>query len=178
MSPTAISPQEPSRSTTDARHRAASRSESASMSYEDLVGRRYGRLTVLSQTKSKKQRRRWECACACGNTTNVPTTALQSGNTRSCGCLFRDVARERARLLSEANVRHGMTSTPTWSSWRGVVVRFLVPATPDERIEIDSRWVESYESFLGDMGEKEPGQQLVRIDPSGPFAKANCRWSP
>jgi hypothetical protein len=58
------------------------------------------------------------------------------------------------------------------------VVRFLVPATRDTRIEIDPRRVESYEAFLVDMGEKERGQQLRRIDPSGPFAKANCRWSP
>ena len=78
-------------------------------------------------------------------------------------------------MLCEANPTH--SKTPTWWSWRGVVSRWHVPATPDTRIEIDPRWVESYETFLGDMGEKNPGQQLVRIDSSKPYTKSNCRWS-
>ncbi len=66
---------------------------------------------------------------------------------------------------------------PSWWNWRGLVVRYLVPATPETRIAVDPRWVEGYDAFLADMGEKESGQKLVRIDASAPFMKSNCRWA-
>jgi hypothetical protein len=132
---------------------------------------------VLERIESKKQRRRWQCQCDCGDETNVPTHALKSGNTKSCGCLNREMTPVRRRLFDEARMTHGMTRSPTWSSWRGVVTRFLVPATTATRIEVDLRWVTSYEAFLTDMGEKKPGQQLERIDPDGAYTKTNCRWS-
>lgn len=47
----------------------------------------FGLLTVLRQAKTKNQRRRWVCLCACGKESAVPTSCLTSQNTKSCGCL-------------------------------------------------------------------------------------------
>ena len=57
----------------------------------DLTGHTYGRLTVLEEaslkiTKAGKKLYMWKCRCECGNTTELSTTALRSGNTTSCGC--------------------------------------------------------------------------------------------
>ena len=37
----------------------------------------------------------WWCKCICGENILVSTYSLMSGNTRSCGCLRREMARER-----------------------------------------------------------------------------------
>lgn len=55
----------------------------------DLVGRRFGKLTVIRRAanNSRSRRRpRWDCLCDCGKTTNVDGGRLHQGATKSCGC--------------------------------------------------------------------------------------------
>ncbi len=50
-------------------------------------GQVFGLLTtVRSVTKSKNGTLLWECLCACGNTTIVPSSRLKSHRVKSCGC--------------------------------------------------------------------------------------------
>jgi len=65
----------------------------------ELTGQRFGRLVVLHQARvGIDGRARWVCLCVCGRETTVDGKSLRSGNTRSCGCLSRDKASERAVL--------------------------------------------------------------------------------
>lgn len=52
------------------------------------------KLTVIQEAKSKEGRAYWLCKCDCGNTTIVSGKNLRNGNTKSCGCLQKDVARK------------------------------------------------------------------------------------
>ena len=61
----------------------------------NLVGQRFGLLTVLSRDESALGKPRWLCQCDCGNARTVGAKALLSGAMRSCGC---QTARARARL--------------------------------------------------------------------------------
>lgn len=76
------------------------------MSVRDLTGRVFGRLVVMGRSEdytqplTGKKSVKWSCKCSCGNNTSVRGVNLISGNTRSCGCLHREAARER-RLLAE-----------------------------------------------------------------------------
>lgn len=54
---------------------------------KDYTGKRFGQLTVLGYWGKKDGMHRWECQCDCGNITVVGQTLLQSGKTKSCGCL-------------------------------------------------------------------------------------------
>lgn len=55
--------------------------------YEDLVGKVYGKLTVIKRLENTKDRRRlYLCRCECGNFTKVKAKYLNNGDTRSCGC--------------------------------------------------------------------------------------------
>jgi hypothetical protein len=61
----------------------------------NLIGKTFGKLTVLSRS-SKTQRNRsamWLCLCLCGKTTTVQSLSLRRGNTRSCGCLVSETNR-------------------------------------------------------------------------------------
>lgn len=61
-------------------------------SHSNLVGKTFGRLTVINTTdeRDKKGRIIWECRCNCGNVVKLNTSSLKSGNTKSCGCLHLD----------------------------------------------------------------------------------------
>ena len=57
-----------------------------------LVGKRFGKLLVLSSTEERINGSVvWKCICDCGTEKNVPTHLLTSGHTQSCGCLVREV---------------------------------------------------------------------------------------
>ena len=42
---------------------------------------------------------RWRCRCDCGNETIVGQTPLQSGKTKSCGCLQSETYRDNLKLV-------------------------------------------------------------------------------
>ena len=72
----------------------------------DRTGQRFERLTVIARASDDPYRcsqPRWHVRCDCGTEKIVYGTALQSGNTRSCGCLGREV---RQRMHAEAEARH------------------------------------------------------------------------
>jgi len=55
---------------------------------EDLTNKIFGRLKVIKFLYSDKfQHRVWECICSCGKIKNIDTGSLNSGHTKSCGCL-------------------------------------------------------------------------------------------
>ena len=55
---------------------------------ENLIGKTFNYLEVMSQAPSMGGRRRWNCKCLlCGNETIVNTSHLKKGDIKSCGCL-------------------------------------------------------------------------------------------
>ena len=56
---------------------------------KDYVGKRFNKLTVIAYAGKRDGMQRWKCLCDCGNETTVGQTLLQSGKTKSCGCLSR-----------------------------------------------------------------------------------------
>ena len=70
-----------------------------------MIGRRFGRLVVLSRAGSKGKNILWKCRCDCGTETEVLThhlTSLKDG-TRSCGCLKKEL---RQQDMIECKICH------------------------------------------------------------------------
>lgn len=73
-----------------------------------LLGRRFGRLLVVQKAgRTQSGSVKWLCACSCGKPSTASAADLAKGSTLSCGCLRREVARQKA----DANVTHGLSKT-------------------------------------------------------------------
>ena len=76
-----------------------------------------------------------------------------------------------------------MRHIPTYNSWQSMRLRCLKPYHTyyqlygGRGIKICDRWVNSYENFLADMGERPNGKTLDRKDSDGDYTPSNCRWA-
>ena len=64
---------------------------------KDITGQVVGRLTAIKRLDRQTTKREyyWLCKCECGEHTEVRISKLLKGNTRSCGCLARELTSER-----------------------------------------------------------------------------------
>lgn len=63
----------------------------------DLTGKKFGRLTVLKRSPENINRKpAWVCQCECGNIKIVRGSDLKEGKTKSCGCLQKEVSKNRS----------------------------------------------------------------------------------
>lgn len=61
---------------------------------KDLTNQKFGRLTVIKRVENNNNKVCWECQCECGNIVIVDAGSLMSGNTKSCGCLRKEMAHD------------------------------------------------------------------------------------
>ena len=72
----------------------------------NLIGKRFGKLVVLYDTKERKDGRIiWHCICDCGKECNVKSSNLIQGRTKSCGCLQKEKAKKN---IEQYNIDHNI----------------------------------------------------------------------
>lgn len=84
------------------------RQQTSKSNIKDLTGKRFGKLTVISQAENGGAFNsvRWLCKCDCGSVTTVYASALLSNLTKSCGCL-RSIGEENiCKLLTQNNIKY------------------------------------------------------------------------
>ncbi|MEK0176940.1 hypothetical protein WN867_07865 [Tetragenococcus halophilus] len=69
--------------------------------HDEIIGNKFGRLTVIGWKIDKNNRTVYTCNCTCGNKTTVGYTDLVTGKKSSCGCLRKDESSKRIERTYE-----------------------------------------------------------------------------
>lgn len=148
----------------------------------NLIGQRFGRLTVVDFCEVKAHKARWKCVCDCGLVVIATTGNLKSGNTKSCGC----IRRETAAAQGKANITHGNSHsnrTRLYTIWCGMRQRCnnehreAYALYGGKGVKVCEEWNDFrvFREWALTHGYNDT-LSIDRINHNGNYCPDNCRW--
>ena len=150
------------------------------MKLNDLTGKVFGRLSVVSRAENLGKHVLWNCVCECGNRVSSSSTHLSTGHTKSCGCLAAELLEKRNRTAGT----HRMWKTVEWNAWHSMKQRCSLVTHKKyalyggRGIVVCQEWAASFQAFFDHVGTKPVGKySLDRIDTNKGYVPGNVRWA-
>ena len=157
------------------------------MDTNKFIGRKFGRITVISEHDRLKYDKNWvvrymmNCLCECGTEKVIDLSSLRAGRTLSCSCYNREVntKKQTTHGLSKENGKKSKISC----IWTAMKQRCYNPKNKNYNnyggrgIKVCDRWKDSIENFVNDMGNRPSDEySLERLEVNGNYCPENCIW--
>ena len=146
----------------------------------DLTGQKFGRLTVVRFDHKENGRKYYLCQCDCGNFKIVSNHSLKSGNTKSCGCLHKEILIQR----NKDNRIHHPENERLLRIWRAMLHRCYKET--DEHydyyggrgIKVCDDWhdFETFQKWALANGYAD-NLTVDRLDGNKDYCPENCSWA-
>lgn len=157
---------------------------------ENIVGKKFGNLTVMRYEGIKEHKSILLCKCDCGKEVMLPMRNVTSGNTKSCGCFKR-------QSLVMRNSKHNMYKTPIYQKYQDMLRRCYNKNTKrygrygGRGIKVCDEWLpknngfanfykwavsQGYQDYSDKTLLRKEVPTLDRIDTDGNYEPSNCRF--